>query len=112
MHNKYGVRSTPVNTTDSTEPSSNILSSIAVAKLFLVLNDDKLSISTNNVNEDAVETFIFEDFAIPILTGPSVEIPIMFKSENSLYPDGCIKDFTGSFHLSYEISLFIAYENF
>ena len=39
-------------------------------------------------------------------------IPIIFKSENSLNPDGCIIDFTDSFQVEYGISLLIEYENF
>ena len=97
----------------STDLSSNTSSSYTIEKLCFVYKESKLSIFTSNVvSDDAIETFIFVDLAIPRLTGPILGIVIISKSENSLNPDGCIIDFTDSFQVEYGTSLLIEYENF
>ena len=67
----------------------------------LSLKETSLSMFTNK--EEVLSTttgFRLADLAIPTLTSGSVGWVINSKSENSLNPEGWIKDLTGSFHLS------------
>ena len=72
-----------------------------------------MSISTSNDgSDDEIFTLILVDFAIPRFTGSVVATPIIFKSENSLNPEGWMMDLTDSFQDEYGTSPLIEYENF